>query len=233
MNVYWTPYEINKSGEPNMSLAYEEPVRLEKAVPQNIKDSFYYKCPAFSQNIKNTFALYSPFEFDFSFNKTQNYFDCNNHALRTRLVINPEDDVIMQIRFVMLFIAEDSLTMTQMHPYLHHNTITDNGNVLHGEYDIGSWARPINCGISLKTPGAGNFNLKKSDVWSYIKFNTEKRVNLKRFELTPEIVNVVEQCLNLKQSKSKGIFNLKYSYDLYRRNKFNKLLVSKIKETVL
>jgi hypothetical protein len=219
MKVYWAPLDQK---DINFTLAYYPPSRLPNEIPTNIKNSNFYKCPAFTDTIKNTFALKSPFELTAKFNPSlqqasSNYEDLFNHK------VNMEDTNlgIIQFYFSYIFFSEKPLKITQMHPYLHHNTFTENGNGLLGEYDCGQWLRPLMAPYILDPKKQEyNYNIKRGDIYSYIRFNTEEKVELVNFEPTQRINDIIKECLNLKTSSNKTTFSLNASYKqfmLYRR----------------
>ena len=128
---------------------------------------------------------------------------------------------IIQFYFSYIFFSETPVNLTQMHPYLHHNTFTENGNGLLGEYDCGQWLRPLMAPYILDPKKQEyNYNIKRGDIYSYIRFNTEEKVELVNFEPTERINDIINECLNLKVSSNKSTFSLKYSYKqfmMYRR----------------
>lgn len=228
MKVYWAPLD-NK--EMNLTLAYYEPSRLANNIPVDLRDSGYYKCPAFMETVKNTFALKSPISLDIDFNPSKQLASAGNENLfnlKAR-IDDATDHRIVQFGFNYLFFAEKPLRMTQMHPYLHHNTFTDNGNTLLGEFDVGRWLRPLQASFIINPKIKDySYRIKRGDIYSYIRFNTDEKIELVNFDVTPKIEEIADSCLQMKQSGHKSSFSLDFCYKSFIMYKRNKALMREI-----
>ena len=214
MNIYWSVVDSS----PDMSLTFLPPERLIDNIPEHLKYSEYHKCPAFISKIKNTYVLRSPFDLEFKIDK--NGVFCNNE-LFNKVNLNDLGHKLIQIQMPYIFFADKSCEATLIHPYLHHNTFTDNANTIYGEYDIGRWFRPIQSAFILNNKDSHDFDIKRGDVFAYIKF--EKSAKLKHFHMTSDIQNIMEKCLNVKKSKL-GVIPLDKCYDLMLYYRYNKIL---------
>jgi hypothetical protein len=229
MKVYWAPLD-NK--ELNLNLAYYEPGRLSNNIPTDLKDSGYYRCPAFLETVRNTFVLKSPINIQFRVNPSRQQAEANDNAL-FGLKIRFDDALdhrIAQFGFNYLMFAERPLKFTQIHPYLHHNSFTDNGNALLGEFDCGQWLRPLQAAFVLDpSKQEYNYNIKRGDVYSYIKFDTDEKIEMVRFDATPAIEDIADSCLQMKQAGNGRPFSLDKCYNQFIIHKRRKAILTEIK----
>lgn len=229
MKVYWAPLD-NK--EVNLTLAYYEPTRLSNNIPVDLRDSGYYKCPAFMETVKNTFVLKSPISLDIDFNPSRQLASSSNeqlYNLKAR-IDDATDHRIVQFGFNYLFFAEKPVKMTQMHPYLHHNTFTENGNTLLGEFDIGRWLRPLQASFIIDPSKKDySYRIKRSDIYSYIRFNTDEKIELVNFDITPKIEQIADSCLQMKQSGHGKSFPLDFCYQSFILYKRRQAIMKEIK----
>ena len=87
------------------------------------------------EKIKNTYVLRSPFDLDFKIDP--NGVFCNNE-LFDKVNLNDMGHKIMQIQMPYIFFADGPCEASIIHPYLHHNTFTENSNTVFGQYNIGN-----------------------------------------------------------------------------------------------
>lgn len=229
MKVYWAPLD-NK--EIKLTLAYYEPSRLVNNIPIDIRDSGYYKCPAFIETVKNTFVLSSPISLDVDFNPSKQLASASNqnlYSLKAR-IDDATDHRIVQFGFNYLFFAEKPVKITQMHPYLHHNTFTENSNTLLGEFDCGKWLRPLQAAFVLDPKKKDySYKIKRGDVYAYIRFHTEEKVELINFNITPKIEEVADNCLQMKMSGHGKSFSLDFCYKQFTMYKQRQIVMRELK----
>ena len=140
------------------------------------------------------------------------------------------DHRIVQFGFNYLFFAEKPLRITQMHPYLHHNTFTENGNTLLGEFNIGKWLRPLQASFIINPNKKDySYRIKRGDIYSYIRFDTDEKVELVNFDVTPKIEEIADSCLQMKQSGHKSSFSLDFCYKSFIMYKRNKAMLRELK----
>jgi hypothetical protein len=230
MKVYWAPLDFTE--DTDLTLAYYEPTRLSTNIPVDLKDSAYYRCPAFMETVKNTFVLKSPITIDFKFNtQTQMAEASNDYLFKEKIRLNDATEHgIMQLGFNYLLFSEKPLVVTQLHPYLHHNTFTNNANAVLGEFDCGRWVRPLQAAFILNPKESEfNFNVKRGDIYSYIRFNTKEKIELVNFNVTPTIEKVVNSCLDLKKSGNLKPFSLDFCYNQFIMYRYKQAIMKELK----
>lgn len=72
-----------------------------------------------------------------------------------------------------------------------------------GTFNIGKWFRPIPLDFHL--PLSDNkFNIKKDDELMYVRFDTDRKVEMKRFEMTKNLWNLADECIFAHERYGKG-----------------------------
>ena len=231
MKVYYTNDEavVQDSADvkQDMSMAYLPPELLGKHIPDNIKLSDYVRCPAF--NTKNMYALRFPFDFTIKINTSNWNIESNRpEFVKTYLTPPYDNSGIIQLHLGTLFLTDKSCIAEQVHPYLHTNSLTQNANVLQGEFDIGKWFRPINLAFRINSTDRDvviKFN--RGDVYSYLRLHTNEKIKMYEFENTPDITTIMARCLGFKNAKTQP---LKEMYNSFLRKKYNKKLLKLIQQ---
>lgn len=228
VKVYWAPLDNQNL---DLTLAYEQPERLTKCIPARIKNSPYYRCPAFLENIKNTFVLKSPISLDFSITPSEQRVDTTDQMMMQKVNLElAQNNGIIQFGFNFIFFCDQPLTITQMHPYLHSNTFTENTNTLSASFNCGKWFRPLQAAFVLGDKQNFDFSIKRGDIFSYIGFDTQETVELINFDITPEIHQIVQSCMDMKVSNKSTPYSLTYCYNQFMLYRKQKLLLKAIKE---
>ena len=238
MKIYYSNDEIVKSEnnlvspKADMSMAFLPPEPLSRNIPEKLTLSNYVRCPAFTDTIKNTYALKFPFSFKIKINQSTGEIESDNPDLVKTYFVNPTDKSgVVQIQLGTLFFADQSCIASQIHPYMHVNSLTQNANVLQGEYDIGKWIRPINLAFIVNsTQKEVVYDFKRGDVYSYLRLYTNQKTRMYEFNNTPDIQQIIVRCLSLKFAKSQGNMPLKEVYDSFLRKKYNKKLIQLVEE---
>lgn len=233
MKVYYTNDEAVLQDSVNvkqdMSMAYLPPELLGKHIPEKMKLSDYVQCPAFTGTIRNTYALRFPFDFTLKINtQTWNIESNRPEFVKTYLTPPYDNSGVLQLHLGTLFFADKSCVAEQVHPYLHSNSLTQNANVLQGQFDIGKWFRPINLAFRINsTDKEVVIDFNRGDVYSYLRLHTNEKVNMYEFENTLDINTIMARCVSFKNAKTQP---LKQMYDSFLRKKYNKKLLKLIQQ---
>jgi len=236
LNIFWTNDELVRpelsieAPLADLSLAYLPPEPLSKNIPTIIKDSPYIRCPAFTDTIRNTFVLKFPFSFKVSINLEDGGVESASPELTRRYVL-PLVNNILQLKLSTLLFADKPCLVSQINPYLHSNSMTQQASILQGEFDIHKWFRPFNLALFVH-PSKKKiiFDFKRGDVYSYIRFHTNENVKIYEFENTQEIQEITTRCLSLKFGKARGNMPLSEVYDAFLRKRYNKKLLNLLNE---
>ena len=244
LTVYWAPHSTpTEDGIGNWNMLYEEPQSLFKYWTQfGIKDepeASMIQCPAFQNLSKNTYVFNSPIDTSYSFNapstighqielkpETKEYIAAFIPRNQT-MSVGPNMELSLRLHMF----AEEPLEVMLTGPYLHKTEYTKSGVLTSGQFDIGQWFRPINCEIQLFGQ-SGQIDFKKDEPLFYVKFLTNKKIELKRFELTPELDTYAKKCIG-----AKIIFGLRkplnFYYDKFMKTRTRDIVLKKIKENLI
>jgi hypothetical protein len=208
----------------------------ELILPKYIKDfnksnNWVKYCPAVRDELKNTFALKAIYDYEFTVLKDSVSSSMYNQEFFNRHVVVrsiEERSFSFTTNFV-FFTEEPSLKMTgNIPPFLENNVITDRCMPIPGVFDIGKLFRNIEFGFHLK-PQYDKFIINFDDVYQYIKFHTEEKINLVQFKVPPELKLLMTESVLTREYK-KGFFNLDY---YYKASKIKKFVLKEIKKNIL
>lgn len=237
--VYWSPYYPIKAEERydwNMVYADPEPVvgnlRKNKVPSADANNSILY-CPAFKELFKNTYAFSNLIDSKFEFNRQTGQFqgvqEHQMHGSRTMMTFL-EDRKVLWLPLGWLFFSEEPVTMEITPPYIHDTTHGKYGAIVPGAFDISKWFRPVHVEMQLWEKQE-RFHLPEEPVM-YARFNTDKKVVLKRFELTPEIYKIAESVADTKLVFGR-FKSVEHRYKTFMRSRTNEIILRKIKEAAL
>ena len=243
INIYWTPHSFPYSEVGDWNMLYEDPITLmdywkDHLIKEEDEPSFI-SCPGFKNLAKNTYVfnnlLDSKYEFE-TFSRDQNQIlvtPTSKSYLASSVVRNQTMDMGPSISFSMryLFFAEESVKATLTPPYMHETEYMRSGVLTSGEYDIGQWFRPINVEIQMFN-NKGNIHIKEEQPLFYIRFLTDKKINLKRFVLTPTLDSYSKKCVDAK-SYFGARKPLDYLYEKFTKSRTRDLVLREIKENLL
>lgn len=200
------------------------------------------KCPAVTNYLKNTFRIRSPFDYNIRWGGSQSdpafastmrdqkfFEDC--------VCVRDGATGFLSFRFAqMCFVTEEpSLVIEQKHAGYSVSDFTKNVSVLEGAFDIGKWIRTLDLTFFINHP---NYlvDIKRGDTLYYIKFHTQHKVNLRKFHLTPEFEDIVDQIVLTQRSsnhKNIGINKMEKYYNFLKQSKYKKYILKLVKQNVL
>lgn len=233
--VYWAYFAIPERNT-FASLMSNPPVPVLKTLPKlGYKDApgrNYISCKALSNLYKNTFLVTSPIDANIYINHQD---DMCFAVGENSIFFNPktkafEDMSRVDLDFSYIFFAEESLEMVQTPTFLHKTNFSENAYVASGSFDISKWFRPIEPAF-IFWKDRSELVLKKDDPLFYVDFRTNKKVILKRFNITAEILEIVRGSLAYRDANPMSSLQ-----DLYKRftdSKRNKKVAQIIKENLI
>jgi hypothetical protein len=240
--VYWTPFT-------NTELYYQLP--LLDASPQSLMSDFqnrkiinqnlpightvngggYQACSAMHTFAKNTFITKSPIEAEVVFDKngTINKQTLNNHWFTPR-VSSFEGSFSCDLDVRYLLFSEHDLDVTLTPAYTHRSEHNKYGFVVPGQFNISSWFSRIPA-VFQTWPGIDRIKINFNDPISYLSFNTDKKVELKQFKITENIIQQARACGNLKFFKSYE--PMEKLYDRFKKARMHDFILEEIKKNLV
>lgn len=238
--VYWgPPYRISAEDAIDWNMFYTDP---EEFLPEFKKDRIRERqqnniayCPAFNDNYKNTFVVRNVVDSRFTWNEVQEKWE-----IPTKYQVHPSLDVRMPYMnnrkalicsLVWLFVCEESLEMEIIPAYMHQTEASKYGVIVSGKFDIGSWYRPVMAEYLL-WEGVDRLHIKENEPLFYVRFNTDKKVVLKRFANNEEIYKHTISIVQTKYifGKVPGLDKL---YKYFAKTQTRNIMLQKIKDAVI
>jgi hypothetical protein len=237
--VYWSPfYEMRPEEKFDWNHIYAEPtpafqhLRKNRAANEDTPQSAFH-CPSFKQILNNTWVFENTVESKFIYNQKTSLFEGTSEFGLNRCRTMPtyiEGRKILLVPLAWIFFAEESVHLEVTPPYAHDTVHSKYGSLIPGTFDISQWFRPLHSEIIMNTD-EDRFHLPE-EPFMYVRFNTTKKVILKRFELTPELQKISESIADTKNVF--GRFKpLAHRYETFRRARTRDIILPKIKAALL
>lgn len=228
INVYWTLLEETWLGA-------EEPQPVFKKF-MNVKGDnsldVAHKCPAVQDAMKNTFEIKSTVDYSMKFfdDKIQSKHHDQKFFEDHVFIRDLKRKNVSFVHKYIFFTDEKSLLLEgQVFPFLENNEITKRTFFVPGKFDIGKWFRPVEFAFYMKD-GYDEFIINENDVYSYVRFFTDKKINFKKFIPTMMIYKFANSSSDL--SKFSSSKNSKKLNDYYTKFNYKKRLLKEIKENL-
>lgn len=211
--------------------------------PQSVASRFYKKgihdpnnpgtqlnyCPSFNGYLKNLYTMKSLFTYDFQINGNEIGSSNPDPEVFDRhvLIRDAEKKVFSFKQCYIFFTEEKSLEVTfYEYPALEDNNITKRCMIPAGKFDIAKWFRNSEFAFILKD-GFNEFKIETGEVYSYIRFHTDEKINFKQFRMTDKLYQYARDCFYLQNSRLGALINY------YKTFKSKKLVLREIKENLL
>lgn len=232
--IYWsfiTEYDENRDWDILMFPLESVFNRLKKDLSKNQSNS-YFKCPAMTSEMKNTFVVVNPIESRYKIENNQ-IKPISNSFMFPRMDREPTltNQMLFKIPLTLIFFSEeDSLPLKITAPYFEHAPHLQYGAVVTGSFDIAKWFRNIN--IEFQTwKDVKEFKLGFEEPITYLNFNTDKQVVLKRFTFTDRLNK-----LNASFTSSAGWEPrkpLSWRYMRFEKSKIKQVILQEIKKNLV
>jgi len=234
VNIYWASSDNIDNGRKYLKF---KPECLADILKEELNDIPSYKrllhCPVYRSELNRTFAIRADIDYTIEYKEdgtiycpmyNQSFFDANVH------IEEGNNARIIQLFWFYFLFCEEKMEITQLPPFFHMKNIDHISTF--GTYDISNWFRGLTYPIIFKKPTT--LEIKRGDILYYIRFNTDKKINLVNFEYTSELAKIQQELLNLKTFKP---FNLNLSmlpyYKLFKSKKIKQQIMKNIRNATL
>lgn len=232
-NIYWCPFLLGGDWH-NVGYFEPEPV-LKYVISQRDNDVEYLKCPAFQKYYANTFVIKSPVDLELKIERdivgrkilTTKNFNENfyNQHIFPRMAQNNFFSMF-SLEFSYIFYSENSVIIEMLPANMEKTNFIKNTNLIPGEFDISKWIRPVSPAFEV-IDDSQTLSIKRGDPLYYIRFRTDKKVNLIRVEQDNTIESIEKACARLKFFVSKNSLEENYKaassmINLYKAKLFRK-----------
>jgi hypothetical protein len=99
--------------------------------------------------------------------------------------------------FSYVFYSEHDIAMEMIPATMEKTEFIKNTNLISGEYNIAKWIRPVSPAFEI-VDDQKVLTIKRGDPLYYIRFRTDKKVNLIRVEQSTTVEKVEKACARLK-----------------------------------
>jgi|688.fasta_scaffold357100_1 hypothetical protein len=232
-NIYWCPFLLGGDWH-NVGYFEPEPV-LKYITTQRDTEVEYLKCPAFQEYFSNTFLIRSPVDLQLQVEKdtdgrkiltTKNFNQkfYNDHIF-PRMAQNNVFSMF-SLEFSYIFYSEKSVIIEMIPASMEKTKFIQNTNLIPGEYDISKWIRPVSPAFEIVNDSE-MLSISRGDPLFYIRFKSDKKINLIRVEQDSIIENIEKACARLKFFVPKNTLDENYKaaksmINLYKPKLFKK-----------
>jgi hypothetical protein len=241
MNVFWANVTDDFQINSKLSVLWGEPVPLKKHLGETYNDFFketdisqhLLLCPSVQEEIKNTYAVLSPIDLTLTWdgnqtqtnNYDQQFFD---QMICIKRKIDGSESRFISINLHLIFFTEKKCTATVTPAYMSDTYFPKNSIMIAGQMDLNSWLRPID--VMIFRDINKSIIIKKGEPLYYIKFHTDEKVIFSRFNLTKELLSIVESCISVRRFTGAG--SLSKIYEIFNKSMMRNRVVSLIKQNL-
>ena len=205
------------------------------SVYKNIKTEFkkypsssllgYIQCPASYNELKNVIGIRS--DQDYNIELKEGNENLNQLNREGHISLRSINEKFFDINNNYIFFSDQPLEVSLLPAYLDPNNLTKNTTLLSGKYDCGKWFRPISPAyVSHKNI----INIKRGDTLYYLKFNTNKKINLVNYQFNNQLGTYLNSTMGIKSFKK--FLPLKTLYNLFLEKKYNSRILKEIKNNL-
>ena len=217
-------------------MAASEPENVYKKIvshPSIEKNNNYTRidyCPAIQEKNKNTFELKSIYSYNFSVENNQVYTDKFDETFfKKHVIIRSLEQKMFSFGTKYIFFTDEPSLRASFYetPFLETNNITKSCSFIPGTFDIGKWFRNTEFAFYLKD-NVNTFVVEKNEVFSYVTFLTDEKINLVQFAFNPELDKML-----IDGQKLVFRYGHKKLSSYYKMFKNKKRILKQIKESLV
>jgi len=178
MNIYWSYCNIAHQIRAEEPLPVLQNYWKDKRTEEEAGFS-HVRCPAFKDMLKNTFGIKSLYDYNLKIDKTINSTLHDQDFFETMIVVRNLETKLISFLSSYIFIAEDNdLDMEILPSVLENNKFNKTSMLLPATFNIGKYIRPVECAFHSRDD---NWEIEEEDIYSYVKFKTDKTIKFKKF----------------------------------------------------
>ena len=229
ITVYWACTEdqwmLAEKPDAVGSLFYE------KQLYENTKpDMNMNGCPAFRDHLQNVFTMRSLYDYEFEIKEGKIISSHYNQEFFNKHIVvrSVEKKCFSFLQNYIFFTDAASLEATiGEFPFMEDNNITQRCIPLTGKFDIGRWFRPSEFAFFLRKD-VESFKITRNEIFSYIRFHTDEKINFVQFKWTPTLEEYKRDCIHINFNKY-----MKTLKNFYMNFRHKKLILKEIKNNLL
>jgi hypothetical protein len=235
-NIYWAPSFID-SNNINWGILYSDPISLYDELRPKMTSleprQNLFQCPAFKEATSQTFVFKNPMDADFYVDENNQIKSKNKNCIFAELIHQPsiKDSILFLYGLKWIFMAEDdNIEITISSPYFDTPNHLVYGNIVPGKLSISNWFRAVNSEFNLK-PGVRDLKIAKDEPILYVTFNTNKKINLIRFDMNMSLKASSAACGGAGQWES--WVPLAARYKRFKESRMKDSILREIKKNIV
>jgi hypothetical protein len=241
--VYWSPFPFTKETS-QWNMLYRQPESLLSNLRLNRKktDSIsFWSCPVFIDTIKKTYQIKNNFDMDYVLpideiienqEKTEQ-FDINIGPVSLRAERKPslENHINLSLNISWIMFADEPVEVKLTAPYFPPVTPGEGVMLAPGQFDIGSWYRPLNIDYHIPITTT-ELKFKKNDPLLYLEFLTDKKIVFKQYNFTKYLRELAQECIGYHTRYGKNIPLLE-KYYVFKQSRMRELILKEIQNNLI
>lgn len=240
VTVYWAPMAETTAGElQDYSIAYSDPKLVYNELKKDISPltaksrENLLLCPALKDMFRNTYSFSSTAQANYEILAEQEARSRKEHGIpiKEMRAASITGRAHLGLHLEWIFFSEESLELEITPPYFSDAPHMKDAVIVPGKFDIGSWYRPINAEFILGRD-AKEFVIERDEPMFYARFMTDKKVELKRYYMTPELHALSVSCVNHRFTFGHAK-PLSKHYETFRMSSLKKKILHHIKKNVV
>jgi hypothetical protein len=191
----------------------------------------YHRCPAFRDFFKNTYAVLSPHDYTLQIAGDQKQSTDYDQAYYESVIEDRGNLFFSFLQPELFLFCEKSLTVEQI-PAFYSSAQNPDLMLVSGQYDIGKHFRKIEYAAIAKKDTT--FTASEGEPLYYLRFQTNEKINFKRFFYTPEMDSIFKSTMKIRNYCGKGkVKPLSFFYEKTHKYFYDKKLLKLIKANLL
>ena len=194
-------------------------------------------CPAIIDELKNVYGIKSYYDYTLNID-SQNAISTEDYGqdfFNKHITVRSER--LLSFKQGWLFFApyEKNLLMSQQHPFLEDNDVTNNTIIIPGQFDCARYFRDLEFAFIFKKKTT-SVQFLKDEITCYIRFHTKRPIILKQFFWDKRINDYYHPLMASKHHKySHGPVSkiLPFYYKLFDKFQFKKKLIKIIENNLV
>lgn len=190
------------------------------------------QCPAFQDYYSNMYTVQSPFAMtlspDGNFTVDTNSQTVEVDRAGSALIGTDEDFLFLPPHII--FFTEEPCLIELVHPTLSGGELSRKEHLVCGTFDISKWFRPVHPVYTRKS--GEELSITYRETLMYVKFRTDKRVNLHRFHLSEYLKHAHTEVSTVKHLNQNFYKSMQNYYDAFKQWGQRGRLIREIKENV-
>lgn len=243
ITVYWAPAKFS-ANEDSWALLYPEPVAvLKEAYKLNKHKGSMPLCPAVKDTLQNVYSFNSAVDDSFDLPsqilKSIAYTDSEGEPIPTDSKVffykvrksSMDGYINVNYNLSWLFFASEPVEARMTAPYFPSKSPIKGAMFSAGQFNIGKWFRPV--AMDYHIPISSNkFEIEAGDSLMFVEFFTNKKIEFKRFNLSPRLHNIATE-MGLSSKRYQKRASLWERYQMAHNAKIPQMVLTEIKKNLV